>query len=173
MSPSVLIALLVLIAGSQVMANRAVSKSDLDKAYAEEIKEFHFHIYFFQDNPQSNRSAEALFKKIQDLVAAGFFHPVPLRINYRPVGPHTIGSYEVWCPKEYFSRTYSWMLLNRGPHQVLIHPLTRLEVKDHSERAAWMGSDPVPLDLSALSPLLDRVPLQYPELGLGYSAPPQ
>ncbi|CAG8619576.1 2333_t:CDS:2 [Paraglomus brasilianum] len=144
--------------------------ASLDKELAEEIKEFHFHVYFFQDNETNKASALALRQRILDLVEEGFFHPVPLgRWNYAPIGPHTIGSYEVWCPKEHFSRVYSWFLLNRGPHSILIHPLTKEEVRDHSERAAWMGT-PVPLDLSKLSVELDELPRQYPDLGLGYSA---
>ena len=50
------------------------------------------------------------------------------------------------------------------------YPLTQYEVLDHSDRSAWMGK-PVPLDLTRLPEYVDKVPLQYPELGLGYSAP--
>jgi DOPA 4,5-dioxygenase len=103
---------------------------------------------------------------------AGYFHAVPLATyNDVPRGPHPVGSYEVWCPRERFSRTYSFLATHRGELSVLIHPLTRREVLDHSERAAWLGK-PFPLDLSALRELLPSVPLQYPELGLGYSRPP-
>lgn len=49
-----------------------------------------------------------------------------------------------------------------------MHPLTRFEKKDHSERATWMGP-PVPLDMSALQDELSETPRQYPELDLGYS----
>lgn len=73
-------------------------------------------------------------------------------------------------PKEHFSRAYSWFVLHRGVHSVLIHPLTRWAKKDHSERAAWLGQ-PVPLDLSAMPEFEMELPLQYPELKLGYSAP--
>jgi len=76
----------------------------------------------------------------------------------------------VWCPKEYFCRVYSWFILHRGIHSVLIHPLTKQERLDHSDRAVWMGK-PFPLDLTKIPENLDHVPLQYPELGLGYSAP--
>lgn len=82
------------------------------------------------------------------------------------------GSYEVWCPKEYFSRVYSWFILHRGIHSVLIHPLTKEQLLDHSERAVWMGA-PVPLDTKKLRPVLNKVPAQYPELKLGYNAPPE
>ncbi|RUS29214.1 DOPA-like domain-containing protein [Jimgerdemannia flammicorona] len=137
----------------------------------EEIKEFHFHVYFFQNNEENRKSAEELREKILKLVDKGFFHIVPLwRINQQPIGPHTIGSYEVWAPKEHFSRAYSWFLLHRGVHSVLIHPLTREARRDHHERAAWLGT-PVPLDLSQLPVFTIELPLQYPELKLGYSAP--
>ncbi|CAG8510761.1 18564_t:CDS:2 [Acaulospora morrowiae] len=146
------------------------TRSSLDEEL-EEIKEFHFHVYFFQDNQKNRESALALREKIVELTKKGFFHPVPFHnINFSPVGPHSIGSYEVWCPKEYFSRTYSWFLLNRGVHSVLVHPLTKEQLIDHTDRAAWMGQS-VPLDLKKLPPVLKEVPKQYPELGLGYSAP--
>ncbi|CAG8643555.1 16309_t:CDS:2 [Funneliformis mosseae] len=145
-------------------------KTSLLKEEAEEIKEYHFHVYFFQYNEKHRASALALREKISELVEKGFFHPVPYKtVNYAPLGPHLVGSYEVWCPKEHFSRVYSWFLLHRGIHSVLIHPLTKKEVLDHTDRAVWMG-DSFPLDLSILHDL-DQVPLQYPELGLGYSAP--
>ncbi|CAG8573157.1 6522_t:CDS:2 [Diversispora eburnea] len=127
----------------------------------EEIKEFHFHVYFFQRD-----SAVKLREKIIKLTNKGFFHPVPYRItNFTP------GSYEVWCPKEYFSRVYSWFILHRGIHSVLIHPLTKDQLLDHTDRAVWMGSS-VPLDTRWLRPVLPKTPSQYPELKLGYNAPP-
>ncbi|KAF9424619.1 hypothetical protein BGZ94_008026 [Podila epigama] len=144
----------------------------LQSDYDNEIKEFHFHIYWFQNNEASQASAVKLRDRILQLVKEGFFQVVPLKngVNTAPRGPHPIGSYEVWCAREDFARCYSWMVLNRGPHSVLIHPLTREEIADHSTRAAWLGT-PVPLDLSRLEPLADHVPSQYPELGLGYNAP--
>ncbi|KAG0221867.1 hypothetical protein BGW41_006464 [Actinomortierella wolfii] len=145
---------------------------DHESPYDNEIKEFHFHVYWFQNNAASLASAVKLRERIQCLVDEGFFRVVPLKngINMTPVGPHPIGSYEVWVPREDFARAYSWFVLNRGPHSVLIHPLTRDVVADHSTRAAWLGT-PVPLDLSGLSPL-DHITSQYPELKLGYAAPP-
>ncbi|CAG8688943.1 23560_t:CDS:2, partial [Gigaspora rosea] len=132
----------------------------------EEIKEYHFHVYFFQDNKKSAEAAVALREKILELTKKGFFHPVPYEIvNYEPRG-----SYEVWCPKEHFSRVYSWFLLHRGDLNVLVHPLTKEQAKDHSDRAVWMGAS-CPLDINKLIPVLRKTPRQYPDLGLGYSAP--
>ncbi|CAG8478517.1 5694_t:CDS:2 [Ambispora leptoticha] len=142
-----------------------------EEAEAEEIKEWHFHVYFFQENEKSKESALALRRKIIELIREGFFHPVPYAsFNMVPMGPHPIGSYEVWCPKEHFARVFSWFVLNRGQHSVLVHPLTVEEMKDHAERAVWMGT-PMPLDTKWLAERLPQVPLQYPELKMGYSAP--
>jgi DOPA 4,5-dioxygenase len=143
---------------------------DLDRALDEEIKEFHFHVYFYQNNAESVKEAVALHNKIQALVKSGFFHPVPGKIYHEPFMPHLIGSYEVWCAREHFARTYAWFLLNRGNLSVLVHPLTLEEIKDHSDRAVWMGS-PFPLDFSFLVEKLPKPDwAQYPELKLGYSA---
>lgn len=134
-----------------------------------EIKEFHFHVYYFQTNAASRAHALALRDDILRLRAEGYFHAVPLvTYNDVPRGPHPVGSYEVWCPRERFSRVYSYFAMNRGELSVLIHPLTREEVKDHTERAVWLGPS-YPLDLTQLREITDSLPLQYPELGLGYS----
>ncbi|TPX68203.1 hypothetical protein SpCBS45565_g03289 [Spizellomyces sp. 'palustris'] len=138
---------------------------------AEEIKEFHFHIYWITSDRNAHDKAMALRKRILELVDAGFFKVVPLStVNEIPRGPHPVGSYEVWVPFEYFARFYSWVSLHRTPDvSILIHPLTKEEIKDHTFRATFMGPS-MPLNLNALSEKLDHVPLQYPELGLGYSA---
>ncbi|CAG8617118.1 10218_t:CDS:2, partial [Ambispora gerdemannii] len=142
-----------------------------EEAEAEEIKEWHFHVYFFQNNEKSKASALVLRQKIIELTREGFFYPVPSSVNMAPLGPHPIGSYEVWCPKEHFNRVFSWFVLHRGQHSVLVHPLTVEEIKDHTEREVWMGT-PMPLDTERLHERLPQVPLQYPELKMGYSAPP-
>jgi len=155
------------------------------------IKEYHFHVYFFQSSPSSVTKAESLRNKILSLspsnsistppssspsTSSSLSSPssshlvaVPLhRVNYAPIGPHLIGSYEVWVPIESFAEIFGFFTLNRNDLSVLVHPLTRHEVRDHNERAVWMG-EKVPLDLSKLKEEREDIPLQYPELGLGYS----
>jgi len=138
---------------------------------ASEIKEFHFHVYFFQTNHNSVEAALTLRSDILALTEAGYFQGVtPLdRVNHAPIGPHPIGSYEVWCPTEDFAKLYSYMLLHRGNLAVLLHPLTRGEVGDHTTRASWLGGVSMPLDITQLREKLKEVPAQYPEKGLGYS----
>ncbi|KAI8073865.1 DOPA-like domain-containing protein [Gongronella butleri] len=137
-----------------------------------QILEWHFHIYFFQHNEQQKQAALDLRNRVLQLVRDGYFKVVPLhRVNFEPIGPHPIGSYEVWAPKEYFAEAFSFFTLNRGELSILIHPLTTLPRTDHSTRVSWLGK-PFPIDLSAL-PLVEDNPLgQYPKLKLGYSAEP-
>lgn len=53
---------------------------------------------------------------------------------------------------------------------VLIHPMTADQRGDHETRNGWMGT-PWPIYLDGL-PRGGEIPLQYPELGLGWSTSP-
>jgi DOPA 4,5-dioxygenase len=136
-----------------------------------EIKEFHFHVYWFLHDQHTKDQAESLRSEIIRLTNQKYFVAIPLdTVNYEPRGPHPIGSYEVWVPQEHFAKVYSWFLLHRPSNiSVLLHPLTKHEMLDHTERAVFLGSS-IPLKLNALQTILPQLPAQYPELGLGYSA---
>lgn len=54
---------------------------------------------------------------------------------------------------------------------ILVHPLTSDQRGDHETRNAWMGT-PWPIFLDGL-PVEGEIPLQYPELGLGWSTSPK
>jgi DOPA 4,5-dioxygenase len=45
----------------------------------------------------------------------------------------------------------SFLMINHGPHPVLIHPVTDNEILDHSHHALWLGP-PQPLNLAELLP---------------------
>ncbi|KAI0035005.1 DOPA-like domain-containing protein [Vararia minispora EC-137] len=144
--------------------------TDLKEVLEAEIKEWHFHIYFHQSSATEHAAAVALRDAVLRLRRAGAFVAVPLwRVNTSPIGPHPVGSYEIWCPSESFAAVFSYLCQNRGELSVLVHPLTREERTDHDTRKAWIGPS-YPLDLSALPILSDSVPLQYPSLKLGYSS---
>ncbi|KAJ3072010.1 hypothetical protein HK102_006335 [Quaeritorhiza haematococci] len=137
-----------------------------------EVKEWHFHIYWHTQSPSSRSAALYLRNRILHLTFTHYFTAKPLpTINDSPIGPHPMSSYEVWVPYESFARFYSWIVLNRPKDvSVMIHPLTREEVKDHTERAVFLGGTAT-LWVGGLRERLEDVPRQYPELGLGYSAP--
>ena len=73
-----------------------------------------------------------------------------------PVGPHPIAMFEVnlFTPAQ-FGAFIPWLVVNRGPLSVLVHPNTvdpvtgehEEEERDHTQRATWLGT-PVLLDLS-------------------------
>ncbi|THH20043.1 hypothetical protein EW146_g1223 [Bondarzewia mesenterica] len=137
-------------------------------------REWHFHIYFHQNNAIEHQAALDLRDAVLRLRRDGAFVAVPLfRVNTAPIGPHPVGSYEIWCPSESFASVFSYLCMHRGKLSVLVHPLTREEVslsrKDHDTRKAWIGSS-FPLDLSTLPIESETVPLQYPSLKLGYSS---
>ncbi|THU91423.1 hypothetical protein K435DRAFT_727291 [Dendrothele bispora CBS 962.96] len=144
--------------------------TNLQTVLDNEVKEWHFHIYFHQKNADEHHAALELRDAVLRLRREGAFVAVPLfRVNTEPVGPHPIGSYEIWVPTETFASVFSYLCLNRGDLSILIHPLTREEVRDHELRCAWLGPS-YPLDLSCLPLRREELPLQYPSLKLGYSS---
>ena len=72
-----------------------------------------------------------------------------------------MGSFQVWVPRTSLDQMISWLMLNRRGHSCLIHPITRYEVLDHTERALWLG-EKMPLNLGALTPDLGQAPLGRP-----------
>ncbi|KAL5533477.1 hypothetical protein ACEPAF_5253 [Sanghuangporus sanghuang] len=159
--------------------------SDVQDVLDNEIKEWHFHIYFLQKNREQHRAALALRDAVLRLRRDGAFVAVPLfRVNTEPIGPHPAGSYEIWCPSELFASVFSYLCMSRGELSILVHPLTREQISsswflpnffpikqrtDHQFRNAWIGPS-FPLNLSTLPLRSEDIPLQYPSLGLGYSS---
>jgi len=146
-------------------------QTELQNVLDSEIKEWHFHIYFHTEIPREHKAALELRDAVLKLRRDGAFVAVPLlRVDAKPFGPHTIGSYEIWVPAESFVSVYSYLCLNRGELSVLVHPLTREVLKDHETRIAWIGPS-YPLKVNKLSSYeKEEVPLQYPKLKLGYSS---
>ncbi|KAH7306055.1 DOPA-like domain-containing protein [Rhexocercosporidium sp. MPI-PUGE-AT-0058] len=146
-------------------------QDDLITVVESRTREWHFHIYFLIQSPTETTAALALRDAVLRLRRDGAFVAVPLfRVNKYPIGPHPAGSYEIWVPDSSFSDVYFYLASNRGNLSVLVHPLTSDQRRDHDARAGWLGK-PWPIYLDGL-PRDGPVPLQYPELGLGYSASP-
>ncbi|KAJ8508181.1 hypothetical protein ONZ45_g9534 [Pleurotus djamor] len=170
-------------------ATHSTNPTELEAVLDSEIKEWHFRalhhlnliqlqhnistpldIYFHQNNVDEHHAALELRDKVLRLRRDGAFIAVPLyRVNLNPIGPHPVGSYEIWVPSESFASVFSFLCMNRGELSVLVHPLTREERADHEVRNAWIGP-PFPLDLSALPVRSEEIPFQYPTLKLGYSS---
>jgi DOPA 4,5-dioxygenase len=128
------------------------------------VREWHFHTYFDEhDYAAVDRALE-----FRETILKQSFVARCLPVNLGPRGPHPCGSFETWVPAESFVAAFAFFTQNRGSFDVFVHALTELEVLDH-EQGSWMGNKKV-LDLSVLKQEYPSVPLQYPELGLGYSA---
>lgn len=91
-------------------------------------------------------------------------------LNMRPVGPHPIGSFETWVPVEYFAKLFEWFLQKRNQLTIFVHPLTKHELTDHTERTVFMGRS-YTLDTSVLRELIPDFTSQYEYLKLGYAKP--
>jgi aromatic ring-cleaving dioxygenase len=74
----------------------------------------------------------------------------------KPIGPHPIAMFEVnlFTPAQ-FGAFIPWLVINRGPLSALLHPNTGDDIRDHTQRATWLGQ-PFPLQIGLLRRLLER-----------------
>ncbi|KAK3698792.1 hypothetical protein LTR37_016796 [Vermiconidia calcicola] len=110
---------------------------------------FDIHIYFLQTNEYETKFANQLHERIR----REFPELRIYKVWDKPIGPHPIGMFEVnlFTPQQ-FGAFVPWLVINRGPLSALIHPNTDEELRDHSQRATWMGQ-PLPLQLGMLREL--------------------
>jgi DOPA 4,5-dioxygenase len=108
------------------------------------IRGWHAHVYF---DAASRDAAWALRQVVQAALAGrveiGRFHE-------KPVGPHPMWSYQLAFAPEQFAHVVGWLALNHGALDVLVHPNTDDELRDHRDGALWLGRSHV-LDLKALA----------------------
>ena len=100
---------------------------------------FHAHVYF--DHAAAERVAEA--RRFMELIRETFAdgHVEVHSFIPFPIGPHPRGSFEVLFTREAFVEQVTWMMFARPPSlDILIHPLTRSQVLDHTQRALWLGT---------------------------------
>lgn len=56
---------------------------------------------------------------------------------------------------EQFGAFVPWLVIHRGPLSALVHPNTGEEVRDHSQRATWLG-ERLPLNLGPLKRVIEE-----------------
>lgn len=123
----------------------------------DEIGAYHFHTYYFQDNVGAKTNAVQFRNRVIEQVSngQGLKDCAVNKLNIVPIGPHPIGSFETCCNKSSLASAVSWFMLNRN--SVLLHPLTKSEIVDHTTRAFWLGQK-MPLDTSKLDSTLHETP---------------
>ncbi|KAF2661722.1 hypothetical protein K491DRAFT_687125 [Lophiostoma macrostomum CBS 122681] len=126
----------------------ADKKSEAYNAFPSPIRNdrrtgFDVHIYFLQGDEAEVKFANELWERIR----REFPELRIYRVWDRPIGPHPVAMFEVniYTPEQ-FGAFIPWLVINRGPLSALIHPNTDDELRDHSQRATWMGQ-PFPLQL--------------------------
>lgn len=110
---------------------------------------FHSHVYFDHREPEKVREARAFRDRIADAFS-GTAHVEMSSFHDGPVGPHPCGSFEVLFTREVFADYVPWLMFTRPAClDILVHPLTRSQVLDHSAFALWLGT-PVEIDRQML-----------------------
>ena len=104
--------------------------------------------------------ATQMFHHFSGFVSDSGFPHLRARIFEEPVGPWLTPMWQLVLPQsdrmhEDLGRCISWLMLNRGPFSVMIHPNTQPQdgrggsVEDHSENVLWLGA-PLELNLAHL-----------------------
>ena len=107
------------------------------------IANWHAHVYFDAGTRAPALALrESIAADLAQRVALGHFHE-------KPVGPHPLWSYQLAFAAPQFAHVVGWLTLNRGALDVFVHPNTGEALRDHRDRAIWLGRSHT-LDLSAL-----------------------
>jgi DOPA 4,5-dioxygenase len=103
------------------------------------IHGYHAHIYYDADSMETARTlCEEAGRRFRVTVG---------RMHEKPVGPHPCWSCQLAFAPDLFDQVIPWLALNRGELVVFVHPETGDELRDHRDRALWMGQV-VPLKLA-------------------------
>ena len=121
----------------------------MSESASREAWRFHSHAYFDHAAPERVEEARAFRELIRRTFAAN--PQIQVRaFHAAPAGPHPRGSFEVLFTREAFADYVPWLMFVRpAALDILVHPLTRSQVLDHTARALWLGT-PLSLDRQML-----------------------
>lgn len=108
------------------------------------VQDWHAHVYF-------DASSKAAAWALREAVAQHFADRVEVgRFHERPVGPHPMWSFQLRIDSADLPQVLGWLALNHGALDVFIHPNTGDGLRDHRDRALWIGKPHV-LELSGFA----------------------
>jgi DOPA 4,5-dioxygenase len=92
-----------------------------------DLQSSHVHVY---DRPETREAAAARRRELEARFATrlGRWHDAP-------AGPHTRSMHQVAFAPAEFARLVPWLMLNRGPLDVLVQPETGDDLADHRDHA--------------------------------------
>ncbi|MQR02421.1 DOPA 4,5-dioxygenase family protein [Glaciimonas soli] len=102
------------------------------------IKGYHAHVYF------DSRELPAALQLREEI--ANVFSVDLGRVRDQAYGPHPKGAYQIAFSNEQFSDVVQWLMLHRQRLDILVHPLTDDDLRDHKEFPLWLGNS-LPLNL--------------------------
>jgi DOPA 4,5-dioxygenase len=109
---------------------------------------FHAHIYY---KVESRTVAAALQSRFSMALEMTEFPGLTFvgQMRDHAVGPHPVPQFEI----HFFRSTLPRIMpvLESAGLTVLVHPLTKDDVADHTRLGQWIG-EPIPLDLTVLDP---------------------
>ncbi|KAI0343264.1 hypothetical protein BDW22DRAFT_1329408 [Trametopsis cervina] len=143
-------------ADSKSLYNPPAPKSAAYDKYPEPFDQsknaFDFHVYYMQSDPEQSKFARELHERIRrefpELRIYKFWDkPVGVVLES---GPHPTAMFEIntFTPHE-TGTLFGWLVVNRGPCSVLVHPNTGDAYKDHTALVTWIGQ-PWPINAEML-----------------------
>jgi aromatic ring-cleaving dioxygenase len=115
---------------------------------------FHSHALFDHTAHERVQEAAAFRERIAQTFASTSHVEVHSFVP-RPAGPFPRGSFEVLFTRDGFTEYVTWLSFERPEAvDILVHPLTRWQVRDHGDRALWLGRR-LDLDMSLLQRMDD------------------
>ncbi len=108
------------------------------------VSEYHAHIYFHEGTRASALQLRAAIE--EKFGKALILHSVA----EGPRGPHVWPMFGVDIPVGLLTEVLELLFFRRGPHSVLVHPVTGDDLRDHTQHALWLGT-PLPLNLGVLN----------------------
>ena len=98
------------------------------------VTAYHAHIYY--DVKETRERAARLRRR----VARKFPRARLGRWHDELVGPHTQSMYQIAFPRGLLASFVPWLMLNRDSLDVLLHPETGDDYRDHTAHACWFGA---------------------------------
>lgn len=95
---------------------------------------YHIHVYFpLQQQDKAQALNEIIRQERQDVLRV---FPLVCKL----IGPHKMPMFELHV-ESISDEFIAWLDTIRGGFSVLIHPVSENELRDHTERAIWLGRE--------------------------------
>ena len=113
---------------------------DAWKKSVNNIRGYHIHIYYDQNDPQSEFTAQGLSQAVINT----FDEENLIRHEVGVVGPHINPNIELDIKPDAFGKILQYLQMNNYGLSIVVHPETGDVTKDHLENSIWILSQTLP-----------------------------